>query len=323
MNLVSRAVLAVSVLSIPFALAAQDGSFDKTLEVTGPVRLEVQTGSGSIKVSPGASGNVQVHGEIRLGWGRKGSDRQEQIRQIEANPPIALEGSVVRVGRSAVADEDLLRDLSISYEITVPPDTAVDSKTGSGSQTIGNVAGPVDAKAGSGSLTLGAIGGSVTARTGSGSVRVESADGPLDVKTGSGSISARGVGGPIVANAGSGSIDIEQTGSGDVAIETGSGGVEVRGVKGGLRVSTGSGSIRAQGELAGDWRIEAASGSVTVELPAEAGFELAARTHSGRIESDIPVTVSGRISKKELAGTVRGGGHRLEIDTSSGTIRIR
>lgn len=314
MKLVSCVKLVVSALSIPLAVAAQDGSFDKTLAVTGPVRLEVQTGSGSIRVSPGSAGTVAIHGEIRLSWGSRGSGGQERARRIEANPPIVQEGDLVRVGRSAAADEDLLRDVSISYEITVPPDTSVESSTGSGSQTIGNVRGKVDARAGSGSLTLGAIGGGVTARTGSGSIRVESAGGALEVKTGSGSIKARGIAGPITANAGSGSIDLEQAGSGDVEIETGSGGVEVTGVKGGLRVSTGSGSIRAQGEIAGDWRLEASSGSVTVELASDSGFELAARTHSGRIDSDIPVTVSGPISKKDLTGTARGGGPRLQIE---------
>ncbi len=323
MNLVSRLKLVVLLLLVPFTVAAQDGSFDKTLDVTGPVRLEVETGSGSIRVSPGAAGSVQIHGEIRLGWDAKGSSGKERVRRIEANPPIVQEGNVVRVGRSVAADEDLLRDVSISYEITVPPDTSVESRTGSGSQTIGNVKGPVDARSGSGSLTLGAIGDSVNARAGSGSIRVDSANGRLDVKTGSGSIEARGVAGAITANAGSGSIDVEQTGAGDVEIESGSGGVDVRGVKGGLRVSTGSGSIRAQGEIANDWRLEAASGSVTVELGTDAGFELAARTHSGHIDTEIPITLSGRISKKELTGTVRGGGHRLEIDTSSGSIRIR
>lgn len=322
MNVVPRLKLVVPVLLMPLAVAAQDGSFNKKLEVTGAVRLEVQTGSGSIRVSPGAPGTVQVHGEIRLSSRARGSGGMEKVRRIEANPPIVQEGGVVRVGRTA-GDDELLRDVSISYEIAVPPETSVESRTGSGSQTIGDLKGPVDARAGSGSLTLGAIGDSVTVRAGSGSIRVGSANGGLEAKTGSGSITARGVAGPITANAGSGSVDVEQTGAGDVEIDTGSGRVEVRGVQGGLRVSTGSGSIRAQGEVASDWHLEAASGSVTVELTSDAGFELMARTHSGHIDSEIPITVSGRISKKELTGTVRGGGPRLEIDTSSGSIRIR
>ena len=38
-------------------------------------------------------------------------------------------------------------------EIVVPEQTEVDSKTGSGSQNIGNVQGPVSAASGSGSLS--------------------------------------------------------------------------------------------------------------------------------------------------------------------------
>jgi DUF4097 and DUF4098 domain-containing protein YvlB len=320
MNLLARVKLALPALLLPLAAAAQDGTFDRTLPVGAAVRLEVQTGSGSIRITPGPPGNVRIHGEIRLSFGALGG--KERVRRIEENPPVVQEGSVVRVGRTAAEDEDLLRDVSISYELTVPPDASVESSTGSGSQTIGDLSGPVAARSGSGSLAIGAIGGSVTAHAGSGSIRIASARG-LDAKTGSGSITARGIAGAIRASAGSGGIELEQTAPGDVVVETGSGTVDVSGAKGALRVATGSGSIRAQGELAGDWRLEAASGSVEVELPSDAGFELTARTHSGHIDTEIPVSVTGTISRKELTGTVRGGGHRLEIDTSSGAIRIR
>jgi lia operon protein LiaG len=145
----------------------------------------------------------------------------------------------------------------------------------------------------------------------------------LEVKTGSGSIDASAVRGAILASAGSGRIELEQAGEGDVSIHSGSGGVRVRGVRGGLDVSTSSGSIRAQGEMVRDWRLEASSGEVTVELPPEASFELDASTSSGSIDCERPLTVTGRISRKNLRGTVGSGGRRLAIETSSGSIEIR
>ncbi len=147
--------------------------------------------------------------------------------------------------------------------------------------------------------------------------------GNLEVKTGSGSIDALAVGGAITASAGSGQIEVEQSGTGDVSIHSGSGAVRVRGVRGGLSVSTSSGSIRAQGEMVRDWILEASSGGITVELPPEASFELDASTGSGSIDSERPVSVTGRISKKALRGAVGSGGPRLEIETSSGSIVIR
>ncbi len=320
-----RLKLAVAAILLPWmAVAAEEGSFDRTLSVTGPVQLEVRTGSGSVEVTTGASGSVEVHGVIRA---RSGfffaTDAAEKVRRIEDNPPVEQQGNVIRVGRRAIEYESLYEGVSISYRIVVPPETALVSKRGSGSQTLGDLKGPVEATTGSGSLTIGSIGGDVMARAGSGSIRIDGVGGSLEVKTGSGSIDARAVRGAITASAGSGWIELEQAGEGDVAVHSGSGGVRVRGVRGGLSVSTSSGSIRAQGEIVRDWSLEASSGGITVELPPEASFELDASTGSGNIDSERPLTVTGRISRQALRGAVGSGGPRLEIETSSGSILIR
>jgi hypothetical protein len=302
-----RLKVAAATTLLPWmALAAEEGSFDRTLSVTGPVQLEVRTGSGSIEVTAGASGSVEIHGVIRARSGFfSGSDAADKIRRIEESPPIEQEGNVIRVGGRAMEEESLYEGVSISYRIVTPSETALVSKSGSGSQTLGDVKGPVEATAGSGSIRIDGVGGS------------------LQVKTGSGSIDARAVQGAITASAGSGRIELEQTGEGDVSVHSGSGGVRVRGVRGGLSVSTSSGSIRAQGEMARDWSLEASSGGITVELPPDASFELDASTNSGGIDSERPLTVTGRMSRRTLRGTVGTGGPRLEVETSSGSIVIR
>lgn len=306
------------------ALAAEEGSFDRTLSVSGPVQLDVRTGSGSIEVTAGAPGTVQVHGIIRAHSGFLSlTGAAEKVRRIEKDPPLSQQGNVIQVGGGAIEDESLYDNVSISYRIVVPGETALVSKSGSGSQTLGDLKGPVEAASGSGSLTLGRIGADVQARAGSGSIRIDGVGGNLQVKTGSGSIDARGVQGAIIASAGSGRIEVEQTGEGDVSINSGSGGVRVRGVRGGLSVSTSSGSIRAQGEILRDWSLEASSGGIEVELPPAASFDLDAHTSSGSIDSERPVSVSGRISRRSLRGAVGTGGPRLLLETSSGSIVIR
>jgi DUF4097 and DUF4098 domain-containing protein YvlB len=315
-------LLAACLAIVPLAAAAEQGSFDRALDVSGPVSLEVKTGSGSIEVTAGPPGRVSVHGEIRVRSGFLGvSGGAEKVRRIEENPPIVQEGSVIRIG--VTEDEDLLRDVSISYRITAPAETSLVARSGSGSQVVGDLRGPVDASTGSGSVRLGSIGGDVKAKSGSGSIRIDGAAGNLIASAGSGSITALRVEGSISASTGSGSIELEQSGSGNVDVHSGSGGVRLRGVRGGLTVETGSGSIAVAGEMAGDWRIDAASGDITVELPAGAAFDLDVRTSSGDIDSDHPVTVTGTINKKKLRGTVRGGGSRLDIETSSGSVLIR
>lgn len=302
------------------------GSFERSLTVSGSPELEVSTGSGSVTVRTGPNGEVSIRAEIRAK-----SAYADEVGRIQANPPIEQDGNLISVG--PIEDRGLRRHVSISYELVVPVDTRLVSNTGSGSQKIADIAGPLDVATGSGSLEIGRIGASVEARTGSGSIEIEGVAGNLDVTTGSGSIRAEDVAGRISASSGSGSLRLAQSGSGDVEVESGSGGVRVTGVRGGLRVHTGSGSIDVRGEIVGDWDLHASSGGITVELPDGSDFELDAQTKSGRIESSHSVTRSdastsssrsnrsGR-SKQSLRGVVGQGGPRLEVRASSGSIRI-
>ena len=150
----------------------------------------------------------------------------EKVRYLEDNPPIEQNGNSIRFGRAD--DRDMMNNVSIHYELEVPVETSLVSKTGSGSQKIGNIAGPVEVSSGSGSLTIGEIGGYVEATAGSGSIEVGAAKGKVRVKTGSGSIRAYGVARPITSSSGSGSVEFEQTGPGDVDIDAAVEGLVVR-----------------------------------------------------------------------------------------------
>jgi DUF4097 and DUF4098 domain-containing protein YvlB len=106
-------------------------------------------------------------------------------------------------------------------------------------------------------------------------------------------------------------------------VSASSGGVTLTGVEGAARVSSSSGSIEIDGRPTGPCSLEASSGGVTVGLPPDVSCDPDARTSSGSIDSVHPVTVTGRIDKRRITGTVRGGGPLVEIHSSSGSIRIR
>jgi hypothetical protein len=317
------AVAASLACATPAAAQTPEGSFDRTLKVAGAVDLDVSSGSGSILVSPGAAGSVHVVARLKAGnsW-IAGSDVERRIRQIEQNPPIEQQGNSIRIGR--FPDSDLSRNISISYEITVPSETKLAASTGSGSIAVGAIKGPAAVKSGSGSVAVGRVGGLVEASTGSGSIKVEGAAG-LEASTGSGSISAAAVAGPTKVHSGSGSITIAQTGKGDVSASAASGGITLTGVEGAARVNSSSGSIRIEGRPAGPWSLHSSSGGITITVPPDAAFDLDARTNSGTIDSAHPVTmeVTGRIDKRHVQGKVRGGGPLVEASCSSGTVRIR
>jgi Putative adhesin len=302
------------------AFAQQDGHFDRTLSVTGAVDLSVQTGSGNITVRPGDASKVEVHGVIHANHSWMGGDVAARIHDIETNPPIQQNGNTIRIGH--FDDREREHNISISYEVIVPAQTKLHSESGSGDESIDGIAGPIETTSGSGELKVSNIGGEVHARTGSGGVELNSIKGNARVSSGSGTIRAIGIAGGLNASSGSGEVKLEQTAAGDIDISTGSGDVEIKGAKGAVHVSTGSGEINAQGVPTGDWKLRTGSGSVTVNFPPEAAFDLYARSSSGNIETKHEISVEGTMSQRELRGKVKGGGVRVELSTSSGSINI-
>jgi len=106
-------------------------------------------------------------------------------------------------------------------------------------------------------------------------------------------------------------------------VSAASGGVTLTGVNGAAHVGTASGSISISGRPAGPWSLSAASGGVSVTVPPDAAFDLEAHTSSGSVSSVHPITMSGEIDKRRLAGKVRGGGPLVKLGTASGSIRIK
>ncbi len=314
-------MLAAISLCVAAPARAAEGHFDRTLQVTGPVDLNVDTGSGSITVRAGESSTVRVTGAIRAsgGWSdNTGAD--QRIHRLEANPPIEQHGNVIKIGH--MEDEELQRNISISYDIIVPVETRLRSNTGSGEQNVSGLHGPVEVSSGSGSITLSKIGDTVRVTAGSGRISLDDVKGRVHASTGSGEIHATGVAGGLHASTGSGSVTLLETAPGDVDVSTGSGSLRLEGVHGALHASTASGNILVEGEGEGSWRLSTASGNVTVRLPSQQGYTLHAHTVSGSIHTAREMTVQGTVGPHELEGKVGNGGLPLDVSTVSGNIRV-
>jgi DUF4097 and DUF4098 domain-containing protein YvlB len=306
---------------LPMSVAASsEGSFQRTLQVTGPVNLDLNTGSGSVNVRTGSSSEVQVTGHIKTtNW--LGGNADERVKRIEANPPIQQSGNDIRIGH--VGDTELLHNISISYDLVVPAETELRSHTGSGSQSVEGLQKQIEIESGSGSLKISDIGDTVRAETGSGGIEIDRVKGYVRTKAGSGSIRATDIAGGFEGRTGSGHIILEQTASGSVRANTGSGGMELRGVHGSLDARAGSGTITAEGNPTGSWTVDSGSGNIHLKLASEASFDLDAHTSSGSISVSQPVTVQGTMGHKELRGKVHGGGVPVQVETGSGNIEIQ
>lgn len=254
---------------------ADEATFTRDLAVSGKVDFTVATGSGSIHLTSGPAGRVHVFGRVRS------SASDARVREIADHPPIEQTGNIVRIGTR----HENLRDISIDYEIQLPPDALLNAETGAGSLTDDGVG--------------------VNVRLG----------------TGSGSIHATGLRGGFTVETGTGSIYAEQTGTGDVKAETGSGSIELRNLHGGLHAETGSGSIKAAGTPSAQWWLHTGAGNVEIWTNG-APFTLDAATGGGSIHCDREIATEGTMARRHVKGKAGGGGPAVHIETGSGSIRI-
>src|SRR5947209_1301204 len=298
-----RAALVVLFASTTVFASDPQGTFEKSLQVNGPVDLEVLTHSGDVTVRAGSSGSVFIRGKIFVGDRWFGGRREEDVHAIEQNPPLRQSGNSIHI------DYVNYRNISVDYEITVPPDTTIRSRSGSGDQIIEGTHGNVDVQ------------------TGSGEVKLSRLNGEIRLQTGSGTIRAHDISGAMKGGTGSGDVEIEESGSGHIDLHTGSGNLSARGVQGGFHGETGSGDITAEGTQTGTWDMRTGSGNVHVRLPQNAAFDADISTSSGSVDVGQPIemTVQGRVgdSHKSIHGKVHGGGPTLRVHTGSGDIQIQ
>ena len=266
---------------------AADASFDRTLNVSGAPNVSVSTGSGTVHLHPGSANQVHIVAHLHSshnGWMSGGNDVDSRIQQIANNPPIIQSGNDITIGERH--NNDLYRNISIDYDITLPASS------------------------------------NITAASGSGNVEIENVGATLKAQTGSGNVNATGIQGAATLGTGSGDITLHQTGPGDVKAETGSGNIHLQGLSGALKASTGSGDIEAGGQPTSDWRLSTGSGSVRL-IVGNAHFNFDAETGSGSINVSQPITMQGSLNRHHVSGVVNGGGPTIKVGTGSGDIQVK
>ena len=278
------AVLALLSISLGVCYAQKyNGSFDRTLKVTGFVDLDLATDSGGIYVVPGPPGSVRIRGLLKAGdnWFTRGN-AESRIRDLEAHPPIEQSGNSIRV---AVHDQSRLRGISMRLEIEAPPESRLRARADSGGIDVRGIKGPADCQTDSGGIRITDIGGEVRASADSGGIHIRRANGPVYARADSGGIEALDVAGAVDAQADSGGVRISQTAPAPIKSRTDSGGA-------------------------------------LITLARTGGYDIRAHAGSGSITAP-DVTVNGTISRNNLNGKLRGGGPLVDVQVDSGHLEIR
>jgi len=288
-------------------MARIESGFEKEMEVRAPLRLEVTTGSGDISIQRGENGKLKVTSEFQARAGTE-EEAEEMARKIREDPPIEVEGDLVRLGglsKYNLGASPAGPSVVFDFSVYAPSGTEVRVKSGSGDQDVRGLKGPV------------------TAKTGCGDIRVEDVEGRVDADAGSGDIAVVRIGSGVSARAGSGDMDLGEIG-GEVSIHIGSGDARLRHLGGSVDVVTGSGDISLDSAIADgvEWVLKAGSGDVDLLLPGGSRFNLSARSALGEIEADFGLRASGGIGKRVEGKVGENPTSSITIKTAHGDTRI-
>lgn len=225
-------------------------SFERTFKVAGAVELEVKTGSEDLKVRGGEDGQVLVRCILKTQSDHDfdEADVEKAAQYVESNLPVRQEGNRILI--DPLGNREMLRHLSVEYELTVPANARLTYETGSGDLLVEAIRGPVEYSSGSGDVQVRSVQEGIRVHTGSGDVSLEDVGkGTIEISTQSGDISVRldsHAGYDVTAHTGSGDVSVAP----EFTLEAGDTKSEVRGkIRGGgtpVMVRTGSGDIRIE-----------------------------------------------------------------------------
>ncbi len=152
---------------------------------------------------------------------------------------------------------------------------------------------------------------------------------PRSVRVGAhsvnGGVSVRDVGAEVRANTVNGGVTVRNA-SGPVRAETVNGGVDVNTSAGPVTAETVNGNVDARmASLAGndDMTFKTVNGSVAIYVPARFDATFRFDTVHGGIDSDFPMTLSGKWGPRHAAGTIGAGGRDLRASSVNGSIQLR
>jgi len=275
--------------------------------------LYVDADVGSIRVIPGSGSGVQVTVE------RSGSD--SDLRDLHINfQQVGNDAHIT--ARTDTKIHWFFSWIEVRYIVTVPSQYNTDLRTSGGSIEVGNLHGRVAARTSGGSIRMAHIDGPVDANTSGGSVHLDSARTAV-LKTSGGRIQVGDVASHLEARTSGGSIEVHR--AGDLIARTSGGSITTGEIAGTIDAHTSGGSIHATlaRQPSAASQLSTSGGGITLSLASNIAVTIDAHASGGGVESDVPVEMVGRQSEGSLSGKIRGGGPRLELHSSGGSIHVR
>ncbi len=147
----------------------------------------------------------------------------------------------------------------------------------------------------------------------------------INVQSGDGEVVAKGLEGDLDFTTGDGRLDLEDV-DGALRLHASDGSTHVSGRFDVLQLHSSDGQVEVEArpgsQLREAWEVRSSDGSVRLKLPGDLAADVELRTSDGSITTNIPLMVEGSFSRHELHGKMNGGGNRLSVRASDGSVTL-
>ena len=148
----------------------------------------------------------------------------------------------------------------------------------------------------------------------------------IKLSTRNGALRITNITGKVNGTTRNGEVIAEQI-SGNIEIQTRNGSVICKKVSVDVKLRTHNGGVRAfYSESAPpvcNVSIVTHNGGVHFTAPQNFSAEADVSTHNGSIQTDLPITIIGKLSKRKLTGKIGTGQGKLHLQTHNGSIKIK
>jgi DUF4097 and DUF4098 domain-containing protein YvlB len=307
--LAAAAVVLAFGTSLALGREKYEEKFEKTVALAKDGKVVLNNVSGDIEIRSSKENQVRIEA-VKVSQASSMDKAKEDAAKVTIE--VTSEAGVVQIltrypERQGGFWGSGSLNVSVNYKVSIPEKAGVEVKSVSGDVHLEAIGGPAKVKSVSGDAAItGAAGVDVDLT--SGDLTLANISGDVYIKSVSGDIKATGIKGSIELSSISGEIDLK-----DVS--------DARSVS----AKTVSGNITYIGAIVagGNYELKSFSGNVEMRIPAGSAFDFEASTRSGVVDTDFSVEVSGRISPKEIHGTVNKGGARIRLSSFSGDIDLK
>jgi DUF4097 and DUF4098 domain-containing protein YvlB len=256
---------------------------EKTFETPGGVRLSVETHSGLVVVTAGATDRT----DVSITADKPAAEDLVERATVECRPSGGRHVVTVKLPR--VYGMRLLRHNAVTVRVNVPEGAQVDVATASADVEINGPVGAVNFTTSSGDASIDDVAADVTTKTASGDITIGTVGGGIRASTVSGDLRCSSVAGTAQFNATSGNLELGAAGS-RVEVKATSGDVRLGELAAGATVKNVSGNVRVLAVGEGTLKVRSVSGDVAVGVAKGVDLHVDVETASGVVHSDIVLT---------------------------------